>query len=140
MRKNRISTPLLTTAAAALGLAMGAGMALAAHPPVTLYTYEEIAQQYGMTQMPVQIDPTSKQGFPYSPKQSCGTSGCHDYQNISDHTFHSAFGMRELEPTSPTGSNVGRSGGHEYQAGLGTVGFADKPKPWTQGTGHVGKW
>lgn len=145
MRKNRISTPLLTTAATALGIAMGAGFAMAtppAHQPIVLYTYEEIAQQYGMSKMPVQVDPTTKQGFPYSPKQSCGTSGCHDYNSISKHTFHSAFGMQELESTMPLGSNAGRSGGHEYSAANNSsvTGFTDKPKPWTQGTGHVGKW
>src|SRR6266480_3766414 len=78
MKKLRIKTSLLVSASAVAGLAMGAGIAMATHPPIQLYTYEEIAQQMGFPAAPVIVDATKKMGLPYSPKQTCGLGGCHD--------------------------------------------------------------
>lgn len=132
--KRKRNQQLIVATAAAAGLAMGATFAMAAHAPVQLYTFEEVGQQFGMpnNKMPVMVNPASKKGFPYSPKQSCGTpaydqngvktSNCHDYANISDHAFHSAQGRNQFVDTAngqfdPT-----------------------KPKPWTQSGAMVGKW
>src|SRR6266540_3343210 len=116
MKKLRIKTSLLVSASAVAGLAMGAGIAMAAHPPIQLYTYEEVARQmYGPAlspsadgtfnfdaapnkQMPIIIPNTSNpapntgymQGMPYSPKQTCGAVGCHDgatTQNANNQTI-----------------------------------------------------
>ena len=100
-----------------------------AHPAVTLYTFEEIGMQMaGGAKVPVQVDANGK-GMPYSPKQTCGTSGCHvkngidyTYDKISDHAFH---------------SNQGRS---EYQDSVDGKFDATKNKPWVQSTAMVGKW
>ena len=88
-----MKTSHLVSASAVAGLAMGASIALAAHPPIQLYTYEEVAAQYlGGTygpmnpagtinapgKLPVMIanskypaSPGYMQGMPYSPKQTC---------------------------------------------------------------------
>jgi cytochrome c554/c'-like protein len=100
-----------------------------AHPAVTLYTFEEIGMQMaGGAKVPVQVDANGK-GMPYSPKQTCGTAGCHvkngvdyTYDKISDHAFH---------------SNEGRS---EYQDSSDGKFNATKNKPWVQSTAMVGKW
>ncbi len=131
MKKPRVRPGLLTATAAA-SLVLSAGVSLAAHPPVTLYTFEEIAMQMGAPKIPVQVDANGK-GMPYSPKQTCGTAGCHinkttgidqTYDNISDHAFHSAQGRNEY-PNSVAGD--GRFD-------------TSKAKPWTQATAMVGKW
>ena len=100
-----------------------------AHPAVTLYTFEEIGMQMaGGAKVPVQVDANGK-GMPYSPKQTCGTSGCHvkngvdyTYDKISDHAFHSSQGRSEYQ-----------------DAGDGKFN-ATKNKPWLQSTAMVGKW
>jgi hypothetical protein len=100
-----------------------------AHPAVTLYTFEEIGMQMaGGAKVPVQVDANGK-GMPYSPKQTCGTSGCHvkngvdyTYDKISDHAFHSNQGRSEYVDSSDGKFN------------------AAKNKPWTQSTAMVGKW
>jgi hypothetical protein len=94
-----------------------------------LYTYEEIGMQMaGGQKVPVQVDGSGK-GMPYSPKQTCGTSGCpvkngvdYTYDKISDHAFHSAQGRNEYVD-SATGKFD-----------------ATKTKPWTQSGAMVGKW
>jgi len=99
------------------------------HPAVTLYTFEEIGMQMaGGQKVPVQVDANGK-GMPYSPKQTCGTAGCHvlngvdyTYDKISDHAFH---------------SNQGRS---EYQDSSTGKFDATKNKPWVQSAAMVGKW
>jgi hypothetical protein len=99
------------------------------HPAVTLYTYEEIGMQMaGGQKVPVQVDGSGK-GMPYSPKQTCGTSGCHvkngvdyTYDKISDHAFHSAQGRNEFMDTTDGKFDV------------------TKNKPWYQSTAMVGKW
>jgi hypothetical protein len=106
-----------------------ANLQASAHPAVTLYTFEEIGMQMaGGQKVPVQVDAAGK-GMPYSPKQTCGTSGCHvkngvdyTYDKISDHAFH---------------SNEGRT---EYQDSSDGKFDATKNKPWGQSTAMVGKW
>ncbi|KAA0890352.1 MULTISPECIES: cytochrome C [Oryzomonas] len=128
MKRFGIKTGLLTATAAA-SLALTAGTSFAAHPSVTLYTFEEIGMQMaGGAKVPVQVDANGK-GMPYSPKQTCGTAGCHvkngvdyTYDKISDHAFH---------------SNQGRS---EYVDSSTGKFDATKNKPWTQSTAMVGKW
>ncbi len=125
--------PGLLTATVAAGLVLVAGTSFAAHPPVTLYTFEEIGMQMaGGAKVPVMVDANGK-GMPYSPKQTCGTAGCHinkttgvdqTYDNISDHAFHSAQGRNEY-PDSLTGDGKFTTA---------------KAKPWTQATAMVGKW
>ncbi|MCM0083550.1 cytochrome c3 family protein [Geomonas sp. Red32] len=100
-----------------------------AHPAVTLYTFEEVGYQMNNGQpVPVQVDANGK-GLPYSPKMTCGTSGCHvkngvdyTYDKISDHAFHSGQGRSEYQD-SATGKFD-----------------ATKNKPWLQSTAMVGKW
>lgn len=125
MKKQRVAPGLLTATLAA-GLVLAAGTSFAAHPPVTLYTFEEIGMQMnGGAKVPVTVD----NGMPYSPKQTCGTAGCHvkdgvdmTYDRISDHAFHSAQGRNEY-PDTATGKFD-----------------PTKNKPWTQATAMVGKW
>lgn len=123
MKRRSLKRLVLGGALATAGLALSAGLAFAAHPPVTLYTYEEVAMQYGMTKMPVQVDPNTLRGFPYSPKQTCGE--CHDYSKISDHAFHSALGMFEWKDTAD---------------GQFKIDDPNVVKPWTQTTAMYGKW
>jgi len=100
-----------------------------AHPAVTLYTFEEIGMQMaGGQKVPVQVDANGK-GMPYSPKQTCGTSGCHvkngvdyTYDKISDHAFHSSQGRSEMDDSTDG----------KFRA--------TKNKPWLQSTAMVGKW
>jgi hypothetical protein len=100
-----------------------------AHPAVTLYTFEELGMQMaGGAKVPVQVDANGK-GMPYSPKQTCGTAGCHvkngvdyTYDKISDHAFHSGQGRSEFVDSSNGKLD------------------ATKNKPWYQSTAMVGKW
>lgn len=135
---------LLLTITAAIGLViMGAGFALASHPNIPLYTYEEAAQQFGQPMMPVALDAENK-GFPYSPKQTCGN--CHNgallrndgqgaitdaegnaivsplvsFDDMNNDTFHSNMDANSLLNTADASSQAG--------------------KPWTQSTGMAGKW
>ncbi len=148
---------LLTAAAAVAGVAMGAGIALAAHPPIQLYTYEEVGQQYGMgNTMPVMVDPTTHQGFPYSPKQTCGLAGCHDgkttvsgtgtkydgtvlksYDDLSKHAFHASLGFNEWMDNDQSGLFIGDGTG---VTPAGTQTGLNPQKPWLQSHGHNGKW
>lgn len=145
MKKLR-KTSLLVSAAATAGLAMGAGIAFAAHPPVPLYTYEEVAAQYGQPAMPVMVDPTKHQGFPYSPKQTCSTAtpgvnsnfACHNYSNIAKHAYHSALGFNEWMDNDPSGLFIGDGSTGGVADGIQT-GLSPQ-KPWLQSHGHNGKW
>ena len=177
MKKLNPKTSLLVSASAVAGLAMGASLALAAHPPIQLFTYEEVAAQMNGTHtaaqtapffnaqgqpiypnagpmtaqgvpnipnapMPVMIDPVSKQGMPYSPKQTCtggGAAACHStgntanlksYDDMSNKSFHSALGYNEWMDNSDSGLFI--EGGK--QTGL------NPQKPWLQSHGHNGKW
>ncbi|WP_243372498.1 hypothetical protein [Geotalea sp. SG265] len=133
-----------------LWLTMGTG--LAAHPPIELKTYDEVAVQYGVPYttdakgnkvptgpMPVIVGGNPQnpmQGFPYSPKATCGS--CHNgttvapstgkvlksYEALADHAFHSALGANEWND-SPTG-------------GFDTT--VNRQKPWNQTKAMWGKW
>lgn len=147
MKKPGLKISLLAGASALAGLTMGGGIAKAAtHPAIPLLTYEEIAQQYGQPVMPVMVDPTTKQGMPYSPKQTCmgmpgqnGTNGCHSpnntaglksYADLAEHAFHSSLGMNEWMDNSVSGLFMEDG----KQTGL------NPQKPWLQSHGHNGKW
>lgn len=141
MKRTKKSS-LLTGVAAVAGLTMGASIAMAAHPQIQLFTYEEVAQQYGMQAMPVMVDPVTKQGMPYSPKQTCtggGNLSCHStgntvglksYSDLADHAFHSALGYNEWMDNSDSGLFMENG----MQTGL------NPQKPWLQSHGHNGKW
>ncbi|PLX86518.1 MAG: cytochrome C [Desulfuromonas sp.] len=150
MKNRKLNTVLLTVATALAVLTFGAGTAFAAHPTVwpagypdagedltiPVNTFEELSMQYGMWDgegnlipMQVQVDGNSLKGMPYSPKQTCGTSGCHvydgvdqDYGMISKHAFHSSLAYGEWNDASTTAFT------------------ADQVKPWTQTGGMWGKW
>ncbi|MCM2356894.1 MAG: cytochrome C [Geobacteraceae bacterium] len=147
MKKSRIKTSLLVSAASVTGLALGAGIALAAHPPIQLYTYEEVAQQMGFPAAPVIVDKTTKQGLPYSPKQTCfgskdgGATKCHgddpanpklkaNYNDLAEHAFHAELGFGQWMDNSASGRLVNAG----VQTGLALN------KPWVQSHGHNGKW
>lgn len=156
MKKLRMKTSLLVSASAVAGVAMGAGIALAAHPPITLYTYEEVATQMGFPAAPVMVDKNNKQGMPYSPKQTCfgskdgGATKCHgddatkpklakSYTDLADHAFHASLGYNEWMDNDPSGLFIGDgSVGSLVPAGTQT-GLAPT-KPWLQSHGHNGKW
>ncbi len=142
MKKSR-KTSLLVSAASIAGLAVGASIALA-HPAVPLYTYEEVATQYGQAAMQVYVDPTTHQGFPYSPKQTCtggDNAACHGgiagYETLSKHAFHSALGFNEWMDNDQSGLFIGDGTGNT-PAGIQTG--LNPQKPWLQSHGHNGKW
>ena len=170
MKKSRIKTSHLVSAAAVAGLTMGATLALAAHPPIMLYTYEEVAQQMGFPVAPVMVDATKKMGLPYSPKQTCGLGGCHDGLTVQDEKNATLTGLRY---TISAGSKYyGKKlagyealADHAFHAALGfnewmdnspsglfiSTGASDlvpagtqtglnPQKPWLQSHGHNGKW
>ena len=91
MTRKKFSSMLLAVTTAFAVLTFGAGSALAAHPDIPLYTFEEIAMQFtpgfnpatapvavpgqDFNMMPVMVNAQGK-GFPYSPKMTCGN--CHN--------------------------------------------------------------
>lgn len=126
MKRKKFNSTLLSVAAAFAVLTAGAGVSFAAHQPVKLYTFEEVAMQYGVSKMPVVIEDTdTMQGFPYSPKQSCGTADCHaeDYAEIVNHSFHVSMAMGEWNDTP-----------------IDTDPATAPIKPWVQTNGMWGKW
>ncbi|HYS43748.1 MAG TPA: hypothetical protein VEM32_07175 [Geobacteraceae bacterium] len=157
--KRTTKSSLLTVTAAVAGLAMGAGIAMA-HPSVPLYTYEEVAAQYGAPAMPVMVDPTSHQGFPYSPKQTCmggGSMSCHtpgngaglkSYDELSKHAFHASLGFNEWMDNNPDGLFISSqtytlptgAGQASVTVNAGTQTGLNPQKPWLQSHGHNGKW
>ncbi|MBU5614520.1 cytochrome C [Geomonas azotofigens] len=155
MKRTKKISSLLTVTAAAAGVAMGASIAMAAHPPVQLYTYEEVAQQMGFPKAPVMVDRVTKQGMPYSPKQTCfgdqNGVACHgttqdgasaklkvDYDGISKHAYHAALGFNEWMDNSKSGLFVSTGTADLVPAGTQTGLAANKP--WVQSHGHNGKW
>lgn len=142
MKKRGLKISLLAGASAVAGLTAGGTIAQAAHPAIQLYTYEEVAQQYGYPAMPVMVDPTSKQGMPYSPKQTCmggGSMGCHtpgntvglkSYTDMSKGAYHATLGTAEWMDNSDSGLFMENG----KQTGL------NPQKPWLQSHGHNGKW
>jgi hypothetical protein len=159
MKRTKTSS-ILTATAAVAGLAMGASIAMAAHPPIQLFTYEEVATQYmgpknpanpfagPVQQMPVMVgaNPSNPmQGMPYSPKQTCtggGNLSCHSdgntvglkpYSKLADHAFHSQMGENEWMDNN-SASNMSFIDNNGIQTGL------NPQKPWLQSHGHNGKW
>jgi hypothetical protein len=143
MKKPVLKISLLAGVSALAGLTMGGGMARAAtHPAIQLFTYEEVAQQYGMKAMPVMVENSHKQGMPYSPKQTCtggGNMSCHSdgntvglksYSDLANHAFHSALGYNEWMDNSDSGLFMENG----KQTGL------NPQKPWLQSHAHNGKW
>jgi hypothetical protein len=147
------SLPMMATVGALLtGFGLSLGTSFAAHPPIELKTYDEVAIQYGvpyttdasgnkvpMGPMPVMVGGNPQnpmEGFPYSPKATCGS--CHNgvtiapssgkplksYEALADHSFHSALGTNEWND-SPTG-------------GFDTT--VNRQKPWMQTKAMWGKW
>jgi len=156
-KKVRIKTSLLVSASAVAGLAVGASIALA-HQPIPLYSYEEVATQMNgpanpanpfgapSAPMPVLVNAGTKQGLPYSPKQSCSfatpgvnTGTCHDYSNISQHAFHASLGFNEWMDNDPSGLWIG-DGSTGSLVPKGTQTGLNPQKPWLQSHGHNGKW
>lgn len=160
MKRTKKSS-LLTVAAAVSGVAMGAGIALAAHPPIQLFTYEEVARQMNgpaLTRdvngnptnltapasqpMPVMVDATSKMGMPYSPKQTCMGGG-----NLSCHTPGNTVNLKSFTEISEHAFHAAL-GYNEWMdnsdSGLfkedGTQTGLNPQKPWLQSHGHNGKW
>lgn len=138
-----IKLSLLAGVSAVAGLTMGVGLARADHPPIQLYTFEEVAQQFnGTNKMAVQINPANNQGMPYSPKQTCTGSGnlsCHtdgntkglkSYSDLAGHAFHATLGHNEWMDNSDSALFVVNG----IQTGL------NPQKPWLQSHGHNGKW
>lgn len=156
MKRTKKTSSLLTVTAAVAGVTMGASLAMAAHPPIQLYTYEEVAQQMGFPKAPVMVDRVTKQGMPYSPKQTCfgdqmdGTA-CHgttqagasaklkvNYDGISKHAYHASLGYNEWMDNSKSGLFVSTGPADGVPAGTQTGLAANKP--WVQSHGHNGKW
>jgi hypothetical protein len=170
MKRTTNNRTLLPVMAAVAGVVMGASCALAAHPPIQLFTYEEVATQMNGSSvpgnpfgtparpLPVLVGSTNKQGFPYSPKQTCSGGGvesarCHSdnttdknakgnflkgYTALADHAFHSAMGTPEWMDNSKSGLFISTGPSDLVPAGTQTGLAANKP--WTQSHGHNGKW
>ncbi len=159
MKRTRKTSSLLTVTAAVAGVTMGATLAMAAHPPIQLYTYEEVAQQMGFPKAPVMVDRVTKQGMPYSPKQTCfggqqqadgSIMACHgttdsgnsklakSYDDLSKHAYHAALGFNEWMDNSQGGRFVSSGPADLVPAGTQTGLAANKP--WVQSHGHNGKW
>lgn len=140
MSRSRVSLWFMAVSAAVTMLIMGSGMAFAAHPDIPLYTYEEVASQFGQPMMPVALDGENK-GFPYSPKQTCGN--CHNGAMVAkDGTdLAQAFGLTEALVSY---ADMDSGTFHVQQDGnamVETVGeSAQAGKPWTQSLGMAGKW
>lgn len=160
-KKLSIKTSLLVSAASIAGLAMGASIALAAHPPIQLFTYEEVARQMNgpaltfdgsgnptnltapaSQPMPVMVNRVSNQGMPYSPKQTCTGGG-----NLSCHTTGNTVNLKSYADLAD----------HAFHSALGYNEWMDNSdsgmfieggrqtglnpqKPWLQSHGHNGKW
>lgn len=151
MKRTQKISSLLTVTAAVAGVAIGASAAMAAHPPIQLYTYEEVAQQMGFPKAPVMVDRVTKQGMPYSPKQTCfggqqqpdgSIMKCHgddaanpklkaSYDDLSKHAYHATLGYNEWMDNSDHARFATTDG---KQTGLAAT------KPWVQSHGHNGKW
>jgi hypothetical protein len=148
MKRTKPSS-LLTVTAAVAGLAMGASIAMASHPAIQLFTYEEVASQFGAPAMPV-VAQAKNAGMPYSPKATCTGGGvqtgtCHadntaaknsagktvvGYTALADHAFHAALGYNEWMDNSDKALFMVDG----KQTGL------NPQKPWLQSHGHNGKW
>jgi hypothetical protein len=169
MKSTKKTSLLLPVVAAVAGVVLGASFALAAHPPIQLFTYEEVATQMNGSKvagnpfgapnqpLPVLVGADNKQGFPYSPKQTCSGGGvdstrCHSdnstdknaagktlkgYTALADHAFHASLGLNEWMDNSPSGLFLSTG---ELGVPAGTQTGLAANKPWTQSHGHNGKW
>lgn len=139
-RRLKNALPALAAVGALVtGSAISAGIVYAAHPvdkQIQLKNFDEVSFQLvggtvdpntknvtPGTSVPIKLmDTVSRRGFPYSPKATCGTSQCHDYNNISKHAFHAGLGKEQWVDTADGKLNP------------------QQPKPWMQGMGMYGKW
>lgn len=135
MSRNRVSTLFMTVSTVMTMLIMGTGLAFAAHPNIPLYTYEEVAEQFGQPMMPVALDGDMK-GFPYSPKATCGN--CHNGTLISnDQQFTFTEALVSYADMDSDTFHVQQ----DANAMVETVGQSSQAgKPWTQSLGMAGKW
>lgn len=158
MTRKKFSSMLLAVTTAFAVLTFGAGSALAAHPDIPLYTYEEVASQFSMDgtnpfpAMPVMVD-SNLAGMPYSPKATCGN--CHNgtlYKSVPD-----GFMQGNMDPSpitdaagtpisTPLVSYADMEGG-AFHAQLGKREWKDEAgtsaqggKAWTQSLAMFGKW
>lgn len=141
-RRLKNAFPALAAVGAFLaGSAISVGTGYAAHTtPIQLKNFDEVSMQLAgpaktapgafdskgnavpNVSVPIKLmNTTSRQGFPYSPKATCGTSGCHDYENISKHAFHAGLGKEQWVDTADGNLTL-------------------QVKPWMQGMGMYGKW
>lgn len=141
-RRLKNALPALAAVGAFLaGSAISVGTGYAAHTtPIQLKNFDEVSMQLAgpaktapgafdgngnavpNMSVPIKLMNTkSRQGFPYSPKATCGTSGCHDYGDISKHAFHAGLGKEEWVDTADGNLTL-------------------QIKPWMQGKGMYGKW
>ncbi|PLX98394.1 MAG: hypothetical protein C0622_11700 [Desulfuromonas sp.] len=152
MREKRFNKLLMTLLATTGMLVMGAGMAMATHPDIPLYTYEEVASQFddafaggvgAITIVPVMLDENYK-GFPYSTKQTCGN--CHNgglTRNDGMGPITDAEGAAIVEPLvsydeMDSGTFHVQQDANAMVEDFGTSSQAGKP--WTQSVGMAGKW
>lgn len=133
MSRNRVSLWFMAVSAAVTMLIMGAGASLAAHPNIPLYTYEEVATQFGQQMMPVALDADYK-GFPYSPKATCGN--CHNGATTSnDGQFSFNEALVSYDEMNATTFHAQMDANALLDTGMSQTG-----KPWTQSVGMAGKW
>lgn len=167
MERKRLRRFFLAVAASAAALTMGAGVAMAAHPDIPLYTYEEIGMQFtpgfdptnpgalvgqlpnpnaAYNMMPVFIDANGK-GFPYSPKETCGN--CHNGtttrrdngQAITDAAGTPITTELVSYNDMTTQAFHAELGSQEWKHDDDTYPLtAQNGKPWSSSTGMWGKW
>lgn len=145
----------------------GAGLTLAAHPDIPLYTYEEIGMQFtpnfdpatpgglvgtlpnpnaAFNMMPVYVNATGN-GFPYSPKSTCGN--CHNGSLVRNDT---GAPIKDGAGNNITAALVSYTDmtTQAFHSELGAQEWQDDPvsstdssqagKPWSQTNGMWGKW
>ena len=169
MKKFNAKASLLVSAAAVAGLAIGATVAMAAHQPIPLYTYEEVAAQMTGTNtgtpfgtpnapFPVIVDPKTKQGMPYSPKATCSggsitSTKCHaDNTTEKNKNGTPVIGYTALadhafhaalgynEWMDNSNSGLFKTSIAKGDATDGMTTSLNPQKPWLQSHGHNGKW
>lgn len=106
---------LLACLAFMLGLA---GSALAQHPQIDL-----------LDASGTPIPATGGLQPAYSSAQTCG--GCHHYNQIEQHSYHSQIGANQWMGWN----NFNPNSGNSFKKGV-----AAKGKSWVQSPGHLGKW
>lgn len=155
MEKRRIRKFLLSVAAVAAALGMGAGVACAAHPDIPLMTYEELAYQFQMKDMQtgagampvmVQIDQMGQyKGFPYSPKATCGD--CHN-GGLTKTSNGEPIQKADGSIITTALVSYDQMSSQAFHSELGSQRWTDDTltsppqpgKPWSQTTGMWGKW